>query len=162
MDPRLPENRLRWGIGVGVAALAVILIVLLGGELTREELIAEGDEICAEAHEAFRDLQRDQPTTARAAEDLTDELIAIAEDERDEIDDLDGPDDLDEEVDRYVEARERGIELMRRGRAAADDGSQTAYEQAQTRLDATQADRRRIARKIGFSVCSERIELEGA
>lgn len=156
MDPRLPENRKRWAIGAGAAIVVVVLLViLLGGELSRDELIAKGDEICTEAHEAFRDLQGDPPRTAREAEDLSAQLAGIAGDERDEIADLDGPDDLDAQLERYVNARDEGIELIERGEEAAADSDPTAYQRAQAEVAASQLERLRIARQIGFRVCSK-------
>jgi hypothetical protein len=126
-------------------------------ELTRTEYIARADRICAGAHDEFRDLQRGHPETASEAEALTDELVDVAEDELDDIADLNAPDDLDDAVDRYMEAREAGLELLRAGRDAASDQDALAYERAQARLASTQDGRERLAGGVGFDECSRPI-----
>lgn len=155
-----PGDRRRWALGgAGVLALLIVVVVILarwpfGGELSRAEFIAQGDEICAEAHDAFEELQQVAPRTAHEAADLTERLVDIAEDELDEIERLNQPSELDDEVDRYLAAREEGIELLREGRDAAQAGEPGRYGAAQSRLDAGQRSRRSLAREIGFRECS--------
>jgi hypothetical protein len=161
-DPLAPTHprprRPAWIAGaLGVVVVLVALYLLLdplGDELTREEVLAQGDEICAEAHEAFTDLQDETPGTAAEAADLTGQLVNIAEDERDEIDDLEGPDDLEAQIDAYLSAREEGIDQLQRGLDAAEDGNAGAYADAQAKVAAAQLKRGRVAREIGFRECS--------
>jgi signal transduction histidine kinase len=123
-------------------------------ELSRGELIVRADQICLEAHRAFADQQRRPPGTAEEAAELTDHLIGIASDEAERIAELLGPPEVDAQVAAYLSARERGIEALRAGKAAAEDGDSTAYERAQAELAASQRERQRLAREIGFSECS--------
>jgi hypothetical protein len=149
-------------VGVLIALAALLDLGPFGDEeLSSAELIARGDGICERAHEAFVDLQAEQPQTAREAHDLTDRLVGIAEDEHDEVAELDGPDDLDDLVDRYLEAREAGIEALRAGRDAADADDAEAYSEAQAELSSAQDERRRLARQVGFRECSRPLELPG-
>ena len=128
----------------------------VGGELSRAELIAKGDEICERAHDAFREQQAEPPRTGREAAELTENLLGIAEDELDEIDDLNEPDELEDQLAGYLDARREGIDLIREGRDAAEDSDSSAYERAQGRLARTQHDPRYdLARELGFEVCSE-------
>lgn len=163
----LPGDRRRWALGVAgiVAALLAVVAILgwpFGGSLSRAELIAEGDAICARAHDAFEELQSEPPRTSREATALTEQLIGIAEDEHDEIDSLEPPAELEQPLDRYLGARERGIELLRQGLAAAEAADSRPYEVAQAELAATQRDpRRRLARRIGFEECSQPL-VDGA
>jgi hypothetical protein len=171
-DPLAPTHprprRTAWIAGaVGVVAVLVALFLLLdpfADELSREEFLAQGDEICTEAHEAFTDLQDEPPTTSRDAADLTGQLINISEDERDEIDDLDGPDDIEAEVDTYLSGREEGIEQLHRGLDAAEDDEAQSYAAAQAKVAANQLERLRLAQAVGFTECSrpltDREELE--
>ena len=163
---RPPGDRI--GLAVAVAALVGALVALaalldLGPfadeELSRAQLIARGDEICDRAHAAFEDLQREQPRTAGEAEELTGNLLRIAEDELDEIDSLNGPDGLDEALDRYLDARRDGIERLRAGRDAAGDDDADAYAAAQAELAEGQRERRALAREVGFEECSRPLEV---
>lgn len=139
---------------VGVLVALFLLLDPFGDELSRQEFLAQGDEICAEAHGAFTDLQDETPGTAAQAADLTGQLVNIAEDERDEIDDLEGPEDLEGEVDAYLSAREEGIDQLQRGLDAAEDADAGAYADAQAKLAAAQLKRQRAAQEIGFRECS--------
>jgi hypothetical protein len=161
MESRQPRGRLPWVLGgVGLAGvLAVLAIVLDLGpftepEVMRAELIARGDETCRKAHEAFVELQDQPPQTPRQASELTGQLIDIAEDESDQLESLNAPAELRPDLARYLAARERGIEALRRGREAADARDTDAYREAQAELADSQHERARIARGIGFGECS--------
>lgn len=155
-----PGDRRRWVLGgAGVLALLIAVVAILarwpfGGELSRAEFVAQGDEICAEARDAFSELQEVPPRTAPQAADLTERLVDIAEDELEAIERLNQPSELDDQVDRYLAAREEGIELLREGRDAAKTGEPRRYAAAQLRLGAGQRSRRSQAREIGFRECS--------
>jgi hypothetical protein len=162
MEPRGESpGRLGW---IALAALGVALLVGLAilldrgpfadEELTGAEFVKRGDEICAQAQEDFEDLQESVPTTAGEAAEVTEELVAIALDELDGISDLSAPAELDAAIDRYLVAREAGIDLLRDGVAAAEDGDALAYARAQADLASSQLKRERLARQLGFSECS--------
>jgi hypothetical protein len=162
-DPLAPTHprprRLPWVLaGIGVIVVMVALFLLLDpfgdDELSRAEFLTQGDEICTEAHEAFTDLQREAPATAREAVDLTEQLMNIAEDERDEIGDLNPPSDLDDKVDAYLSARDEGIDLLQRGLDAAEGDDGTGYAAAQAKLASQQLERRDLAESVGFTECS--------
>jgi hypothetical protein len=162
-DPLAPThprpNRLPWVLA-GLAAIVVMVALFLlldpfgDEELSRAEFLAQGDEICVEAHEAFTDLQDQTPATAREAVDLTEQLINIAEDERDEIDDLNGPSELDDEVDAYLSGRQEGIDLLHRGLDAAEDDDGQTYAASQAKVAAQQLERLELAEAVGFTECS--------
>ncbi len=159
------------------AAVAVLLGVLLAlaalldlgpcadDDLTLEEFLAQGDEICAEAHEEFLAIQDRAPRTPSDAAEQTSAVIEVAEEELDAIADLSEPESVSDQVESYLAARERGIDVLRDGLAAAEDVDADAYETLQAELAASQVDPRfEIAREIGFRECSkplvERDELE--
>jgi hypothetical protein len=162
------------GLALAIAALLGVLVAVAAlldvgpfadEDLTAEEFIAQGDEICGRAHDEFLELQDKPPRTPSDAAELTGGLIDVAQEERDAIADLNAPEELSDQVDRYLEARDRGIDLLHDGRDAAEDADPAAYERFQAEVAATQVDPRfEIAREIGFSDCSkplvERDELE--
>jgi hypothetical protein len=152
-------------VGVIVTVVALALIFGLGaifglgpfneeGELSRGQLIVRADAICAEANDAFAEQQAKQPQTPDQAAELTGHLVGIAEDEADRIAQLDGSPELDAELGAYLKARERGVELLKQGRTAAEDEDADGYEAAQAELERTQPERWHLAREIGFSECS--------
>lgn len=160
MEPK-PVNRTAWiaaGI-IGVIVLVALAIVFDLGpfgddELTEAEFIARGDEICSQAHTDFEEAQGSPPRTATEAEELTDELVAIAREELNAIRDLNGPASLDTAVERYLTAREGGIDEIRAGLEAAEQGDAVAYGAAQAKLASSQLERRDLAAKVGFDECS--------
>jgi hypothetical protein len=165
-EPQAWSTEVKLGLAVGLAAVLVLVFALgavlhLGPfereELSRGQLLAQGDEICRRAHAAFEELQAKQPQTPDQAEALTSQLLGIAEDERDRIAALNGPPDFDDEIATYLKARDLGIEALRAGREAAQSGSATDYEEAQDELAETQRQRIQIARQVGFAECSRKV-----
>jgi hypothetical protein len=162
MSARRPPIPIWIWVAAIVAALACLTVVAavfdLGPfrepELGQGEAIARGDDICRRAHEAFVDAQRVPPRTAGEAADLTRRLIDIAGDEADQLESLNGPPEFEASIDGYVAARRRGIEAMREGERAAEDRDAKGYSSAEAEVAATQHQRLRIARRIGFAVCS--------
>ena len=152
--PREPGSALGWALGAAAlvaVALALALLLDLGpfadDELSRGEFVTRADDICADAHDAFRDLQRDPPRTGREAGDLTGRLAEIAGDERDRIADLDAPADLDPLVERYLEARERASMRSRTAPRPRRPMTRSPTRPSRPRSRGTQLDRRRLAQR---------------
>lgn len=162
MEDRLTTNRTAIAAAIlGTIAVLVALAALLNlGPFADEDLgaadfLAQGDEICNQAHDDFLDFQASTPRTPQDAEALTESLIEVAEDERDEIRDLNPPASLAGGVADYLSDREKGIDILRDGLAAAQDGDAHGYELAQAKLASNQNDRQKTAEELGFSKCSQ-------
>ena len=162
MEPR-PEARGRLGwvaLGaLGLAALVVIAIVMDLGPFADEELSAaefatRADDVCRQAHTDYTKLQDSPPRTANEAAALTEELIGISRDELDAIRDLNAPASLEPALERYLRAREQGIEQLRDGLEAAQVGDAFAYAEAQAKVAADQKERLRLAKRVGLRECS--------
>lgn len=156
-----------------VAAATVIVIVLLtGGEeggssansggggsggdvLSRANFVAEADAICTRARVQVLELG-DQPTSAtpEAAAHIR-ELAAIHDQELAELDDLQPPDELAAAMGRYIEERERSIELQRQAADAAEAGDAKTFAAAEAEHRATQDERAELAQEAGLEVCSQ-------
>ena len=168
-EPQAWSTEVKLGLAVGIAAV-LLLVFALGAvfhlgpfereELSRGQLLALGDEICRRAHAAVEELQAKQPATPDQAAALTDQLISIAQDERDRIASLNGPPEFDDEIATYLQARDLGIDALRRGRQAAQSGRADVYESAQDELAETQRQRIQIARQVGFAECSRKVGKE--
>jgi hypothetical protein len=161
MEPR-PVNRSAWiaaavvgVVGILLAAIVFDLGPFADEDLTRAEFLAQGDEICSQAHRDYEKLQGRPPRTASEASELTGELLAISREELDAIVDLKAPAELSTALERYLKAREAGIERLREGVDAAEAGDAFAYAKAQSELASTQEKRAALARDVGFDVCSE-------
>jgi hypothetical protein len=167
MTERRPRGPWAWVLaGAGTLVMLFVLAAIFSlGPFRDEDLtgggsaIAQGDEICREAHEAFAEREDRPPRTAAEAAQLTAQLIDIAGDEADRLGSLDGSPEFEAQIRRYVAAREQGIAAMRDGQAAAEHRDARAYEEAQAEVAANQRERYRIARRIGFGVCSRPLEL---
>jgi hypothetical protein len=142
-----------------VGALVIILAGGCGGgggdgTLTKDEFISKGDEICKSAHDQFAELQKNPPTTAEEAAALTQKLIDISESELSQLRDLNAPAAVQSSLDRYLNAREQGIAILKQGLAAAQKGDASAYAAAQAQTAKTQVKRLKLARAVGFEECS--------
>jgi hypothetical protein len=146
------------------APLAILLCAALAGGCGEKDdpdppsaaaAIAEGDEICAAASREISALRADAaPRTPQDAVDLTEKVLSAHEEEIAGLQALVVPDDHRPDLDRYLAARERGLEPLREGLDAARAGNPTAYARAQAEAAAGQVRRTELARAVGFSECS--------
>ena len=163
------DRRFVWiTLGIAAAMLVVAIAVTLDlgpsdDELPEGEFLTQADSICADARREFTQAQRIRPTTPGEAGELARNLVEIASEEQDRIAELDPPAEMDAALERYLQAREEGIDQMRAGVDAAADRDAFAYEQAQADVAAGQLRRLQLARRVGFTECSrilgERAEL---
>ena len=153
-SPRSDLKRIAIAVALVIAAVIVALIVFDEEELSRAEFLERGDEICSKAHDEFTELQADRPQTASQAAELTARLVDISEQELDDIDDLNGPSELDEPLGAYLSSREDGIEQIRNGFDAAGEHNAFAYATAQAKVASEQLGRLELARAVGFEICS--------
>lgn len=158
--PRTNRTGLVAAVVGSLVLLAILAVVFDLGpfadeELSPAEFLAQGDEICAQAHDEFLEIQSSTPRTAEDAEAQVEALIEVAEEERDGLLDLSAPESLEGGVKKYVKDREKGIAILEDGLAAARDDDTDAYEAAQAELAAQQKERQDTAQKLGFNKCSE-------
>ena len=147
------------GIAAGFVALAGALLAIGCGDgpeqVSAEELIAKGDEICRLGQERFAEIQGDPPANSSDAVDQTERLIEEFEDELIALRELEPPEELRAPYDRYLEARGRVLEFLRRGRDAADAQDSQGYIEAQAGVVKRAAERQRLAQAVGFQTCSK-------
>ena len=122
--------------------------------MTKTDFVARGDEICKQAHVQFTAAQRNPPNTAEGTADLQRNLIGISENELHELSDLGAPSDVQPALDRYLEARQQGIALLKEGLEAAENRDAQAYSAAMAKLAAGQLHRLKLAQAVGFDECS--------
>jgi hypothetical protein len=143
------------------ALLAVALLAGCGGggsgaatPLTRTELVARGDAICAAAAERSAEARQTPSRTPAQAATLTQRLIGITRAELGQLRALSVPGDVRPLLDRYLSARREGLAVLERGLEAARRGDARAYAAAQAKMAAGQVQRLKLAQAVGFTRCS--------
>jgi hypothetical protein len=121
--------------------------------LSAPRLVARADAICADSKSSYvaildpeRELSADVPYAR--------ELVGISTPAVERFRALRPPRGLEGEYRRYVEAQERVRQTDVDALRAARDGDAAEVAAARERRDAEQEERERLARQIGFRVCS--------
>jgi hypothetical protein len=149
-----------------IAALAAAGLAACGGggesgattgtsaELSRSQLIAQGDAICKDARDRFAALQGSPPTTPEETATFTQKLIDITESEVSQLRALHPPPAVKPALDRYLRAMDKNIAVLRQGLKAAQQSDATAYAQAQAKAVQGQVKRLQYSQAVGFKECS--------
>lgn len=139
-----------------VFSLAVPLAACGDGDeqVSADELVSKGDELCRQGRERFAEIQSQPPSNASDAVDQTRDLVGVAGDELEGLRNLRPPEELQESYDRYLDARERALELLEEGRDAAEAKDADAYAEAQAEVTKGQPQRLELAQAVGFTECS--------
>jgi hypothetical protein len=161
----LAGKRIHWAAIAAIAAVAVLAGCGGGGgtstsstpsgePLTKQELIAEGDEICRQAGEQFQQLQQSPPTSAEAAVTFTQKLIDIQQTQLTQLRELNPPAAVQSSLEDYLKALEKNISILKQGLEAAQNSDATGYAKAQAKTVSQQVERLQLARAVGFKECS--------
>jgi hypothetical protein len=118
------------------------------------ELVQKADAICGKERSSFARIQSHPPPNASVAADQTGELIRVTEDANSGLRDLKPPEELQSAYDRYLEARQRVVDQMKRGRDAAENQDSADYGAAQAAVARDAPQRRKLAQALGLKVCS--------
>ena len=157
--PRLrPMSRPRW-IALLLVSIATGMLAGCGGgggseRVTAAELVQKADEICAKERSSFARIQKHPPPNPSAATDQTEALIMVTRDANSQLRDLQPPEALQSAYDRYLEARDRVLEEMNRGKDAAQNQDSAAYGAAQAAVARDAPQRRKLAHALGLKACS--------
>ncbi len=150
-----PQRRLAAAALVVLAGTSAIAGCGGGSEsVSAEELVQRGDEVCRDVDEGFAEIQSQPPANAADGSEQADGLLGVADDAQAKLREIEPPDDLRDPYDRYLEARDEVGDALERGKRAAEDQDGEAYGQAQEEAAAGAPERRRMARELGFQVCS--------
>jgi hypothetical protein len=124
-------------------------------EVSDEELVTRGDEICSEERDRFDEVQSVPLTSASVGAKQAGELLDAAEAAQEDLRDLEPSEEIRDTYDRYLEAREEVSDLLERGRQAAEGNDGAAFGKAQEEAAAGADERGQLARELGFEVCSQ-------
>jgi Protein kinase domain len=168
----------------GVAAIAIVALALAGGgdggggaprsatavsggkrakakpevsTLTRPELIARADTICADSQRAFEDVRAEFPAAkSEEAPDVaySEALVGISTPAVERFEALEPPASVRRPYEEYVQAQRRVHEYDVQALRAARVEHSGEYLAARERRDNGQGERYRLAREVGLRTCS--------
>src|SRR5215204_3888630 len=110
-----------------VLAVAALGAVVIGGcdgsgdQLSAEELVQRGDEVCRGVADDFSAIQAKPPANASEGADQAGELLQVADEAQGELRELEPPEEIGDAYDRYLDTRQEVSESLKRGRDAAED-----------------------------------------
>ncbi len=127
-------------------------------EVSTEDLVQKGDEVCRGVQERFSEIQAQPPASASEGAEQAGELLGVADDAQAKLRDIEPPEELRDRYDGYLDARDEVSAGLERGKQAAEDQDGAAYGQAQEEAAAGAPEREKLARGLGFTVCSQSAE----
>jgi len=127
-------------------------------QLTAAELVSRGDRICADAQRHFDQIQDQSASNSVEVAEQTAELLDVATDEVNDLRNLRPPDELREPYDSYLQTAGRIVDLLERGRDAAEARDEEAFLEAREKANVEQAERAQAAQAVGFEVCAQPAE----
>ena len=123
--------------------------------MSADELVAKGDQICTEERDRFDEIQSVPLTSASVGVKQAKELLVAAESAQDDLRDIEPPEEIRDSYNSYLHARDEVSDLLERGREAAADKDGAAFGKAQEEAAAGAGKREKLARELGFKVCSQ-------
>lgn len=143
-------------VGVPRFALIVLvpLLVLAGcGDdgVSREDYIADADALCERLNEQIEDVNQPRPTNLGELRELLDDAIEVTREGIAELEELDPPEEVDDDVDDFLDSARDQEQLLENARDAGsfEEGGQILRE----RLPPVAEARRDAAEEIGFEEC---------
>ncbi|MEX2194404.1 MAG: hypothetical protein WD844_03885 [Thermoleophilaceae bacterium] len=132
----------------------VPLLVLAGcGDdgVSREDYIADADALCERLNEQIEDVNQPRPTNLGELRELLDDAIEVTREGIAELEELDPPEEVDDDVDDFLDSARDQEQLLENARDAGsfEEGGQILRE----RLPPVAEARRDAAEEIGFEEC---------
>jgi hypothetical protein len=124
-------------------------------QVSASELVQKGDDVCRDLQKNFAEIQTEPPANASDAADQAGRLREAADGAQSDLRDLEPPDDIRADYDRYLDTREQVSDFLKKGEDAADQQDGDAYGQAQQQATAGAPERQKLASGLGFQVCSQ-------
>jgi hypothetical protein len=136
------------------AVSAVLAAAACGGgddRLSREELVEEGDAICVEYESRVDEIEEIQGPDD--VERYVDEARPVIEEGTDELDALTPPEELEDDYDRWISLTREGVASLDELEAAAAAGDAEGLQEIVESLDDSEAEADSLAQEIGFQEC---------
>ena len=133
------------------AALLPLLIAACGGGLSKGELVAKGDAICARINKQIA--KEPDPKTARDLERLANRTVELSDPAIKDMEALEPPSELESDFDKFVASLKRQRDLTKKIGAAAAGGDTAEVQKIGAQAQKAQDEYRRLTGKIGFKEC---------
>lgn len=145
---------------IALLPLTLIPVVAVAGcggpeQLSAAELVQKGDAICREEQTKFSQIQATPLVNASEGADRADRLHEVAKDSIDSLRDFEPPEPQRAAYGRYLDAKENALQYFDQGKEAADNRDGRAYSAAETAVAQGAPERARLAKALGFKVCSQ-------
>ena len=124
-----------------------------GERLSKSDFVAQADAICRK-YEARLDAL-EQPTNVTELRSFAEKALPIAKDGRDELDDLQPPEELEDTYDAWLEQGDEAIQIVERLRDAAAKADEAEIERIAADAQRTDAEANRLAGELDFEQCGE-------
>jgi hypothetical protein len=151
---------MRSGIAILAGAAALFLAACGGGggagggqSLSAEEFRQQADAICKQYEDKLNEL--DSPSSLDDLADFVDKAVPILEEGNNKLAELEAPDDLSGDWDRAMELQDENLQVTRDLQKAIHDNDTARVQELVSKLDATDAESTRLARKVGLESCGQ-------
>ena len=127
-----------------------------GDRLSKSEYTRQADGICARYDERLGAVERelDRVESPEAAAAAIDRGIPIVKDGIAELRELEPPEELEDDVERWLELNEENAENLEKLRDAAEAGDAQQAEEIATRGEETERRSDELAQEIGLEDCA--------
>jgi hypothetical protein len=123
-----------------------------GDRLTKDELASQADAICGKYEQKLDALA--EPKSIEEVESLAEEAKPIVEDGVDELDDLEPPEELEEDYDRWIALNRESLEAIDELKEAAASGDESRVEQVVQDANSKEEEADALAGRIGLDECA--------
>jgi hypothetical protein len=124
-----------------------------GGDdrLTREELVEEADETCADFDQRIEEVG--EPESPEDIERYVQEIRPIVEEGTDELDALQPPEELEGEYDQWIQETRSAIDMFDELEEAAASGDEQRIQEVLQGAGEGGEEADRLAQELGFQEC---------
>ena len=136
------------------AAAALLALALAGcGEdaLSKKQLVAKGDAICARINQQIA--KEPDPKTAKDLQRLANRTVELSNPAIKDMEALVPPSELEADFDKFVASLKRQRDLTKKIGAAAAEGDTAEVQKIGAEAQKAQDEYRRLTGKIGFKEC---------
>jgi hypothetical protein len=142
-------------LAVAVVAAGALLAGGCGGgddRLSEDEFRQQANDICTDVNDQLEGIE--QPSTPDEVGAFVSEAIPVLESGLDRLHELNPPEDLEDDYDRFLAEADKSVPAARKLQQAAEDQDPDALQDAVAEGDAADQRSDDIARDLGLTGCA--------